>query len=113
MVTIKSFKECTSKDGRSFIILELSGGVEMVQSQQTGKFYATVRKCFIPATFEADTAEALVGTKMEGEIVRVQSEPYDYTVQTTGEVITLQHTYSYQPTKNAVPVGHTQVSEMV
>jgi hypothetical protein len=70
----------------------------MVQSQNTGKFYATVRKCSIPATFDELVAESLVGTQLQGDVVRIISEPYQYTIKNTGEVITLQHSYGYRPT---------------
>jgi hypothetical protein len=91
MVTIKSFKSNLSKDGKQFVSLELTGGLELVQSNNTGRFYATVRRCFIPATFDEEVAESLVGTQIQGEIVRVLCDPYQYTVKDSGEVITLQH----------------------
>ena len=85
-----------ASDGREFISLDLQGEVEMVQSMETGNFYATVRKASIPSTFSEETAKGLVGSKIPGKIVRVESEPYDYTVAETGEVIKLAHRYEYQ-----------------
>lgn len=111
MVTVRSFAKRQSHDGREFITLELVGGLEMVQSQNTGRFYATVRKCSIPATFGEDIATSLIGTKMEGEIVRIPSIPYEYTIKSSGEVVTLQHTYGYQPQPNAATVGNSLVNE--
>lgn len=98
MVTVKSFKTNQSKDGRQFVSLELAGGLEMVQSSNTGKFYCTQRRAFIPATFDEDTAKLLVGSQIQGDIIRVSCEPYMFTVKATGEVITLQHSFGYQPT---------------
>lgn len=98
MVKINAFTKRQSKDGREFLTLEIIGGLEMVQSQNTGKFYATVRKCSIPATFDAEVAASLVGTQLQGEIVRILCEPYQYTIKDSGEVITLQHSYGYRPT---------------
>lgn len=95
MITIIGYALRQSKEGKSFIALQLQGDMEMVQSQETGKFYATARKCFITSTFNESTAQALIGQKMPGTIERVQCEPYEYTVPETGEVITLAHTYSY------------------
>jgi len=97
MVTVKTYQIRQSSDGRSFITLQLEGGLEMIQSQKTGKFYATVRKCSIPNTFDEDTAKGLVGSILPGTIERVAAEPYDYTIKSTGEVITLMHSYGYQP----------------
>src|ERR1017187_9833556 len=84
-----------ASDGKEFIALDLQGDVEMVQSMETGNFYATVRKASIPSTFNEETAKGLIGTKLPGKIVRVESEPYDFTIPGTTEVIQLQHRYVY------------------
>jgi len=97
MVTIVGLRPAKSKDGKEFIALELQGDIEMVQSLETGAFYATARKTSVTSTFSEETARGLIGTKMPGVIKRVQSDPYDYTVAETGEVIKLAHRYEYQP----------------
>lgn len=112
MVTVKSFTKRETKDGRDFLTLELVGGLEMIQSQNTGKFYATVRKCSVPATFDEEVAASLVGTKMPGQIVRIESEPYDYTIKATGEVVTLQHSYGYEPSPSG-EVVHMNQRELI
>jgi len=81
----------------NFMSLELMGDIELVQSQNTGRFYATARRCFISSTFDETTAKSFIGKELPGLIVRVQSDPYDYTVPETGEVISLTHTYTYMP----------------
>ncbi len=43
MVHVKNYALRERKDGETFITLELTGGVEMVQSTDTGRFYATIR----------------------------------------------------------------------
>ena len=105
MVTIKSIKKYLRKDGSEFIALQLEGGVEFVQSQQTGKFYAHVLKSNMPCTFDEQTAEKFIGQSIEGTIMRVSSDPYDYTVPSTGEVIQLAHSYEYQPVDSSTAVG--------
>ena len=96
MVTIANYYVRTSsKDGKQFIALELQGEVELVQSVETGKFYATAKKCSITSTLSEDTAKTLIGTKFPGSIHRVQRDPYDYVVPDTGEIIKLSHTYEY------------------
>lgn len=95
MVTIISFKKSTSKDDKEFISLKVQGGVEAVQSNQTGKMYFTVRTCLVPTTFDEATAQSLIGTQLPGTARRVASEPYQYTVKATGEVITLAHRFVY------------------
>ena len=97
MVTIINFKERQKEDGTQFFVLEIQGGIEMVQSQSTGNFYATAKKAYLPSTFNAITCQALVGTQMEGNVEKVECEPYEYTVQDTGEIIMLSHRYSYVP----------------
>jgi hypothetical protein len=97
MITISGYALRQSKEGKQFVALQLQGDVELIQSMQTGKFYATSKRCSITSTFDEATAKAIVGTKMPGSIERVQCEPYDFTVPETGEVITLMHTYEYVP----------------
>ena len=97
MVKIISFKLSQNAEGKDFVSLKLQGGVEAIQSQQTGRFYLTAKSCYIPSTFDQATAEALIGSEMPGKVSRVDSEAYEYTVKDTGEVITLTHRYEYQP----------------
>ena len=97
MVTVIDYHVRQSKDGKNFISLTLQGNIEMVQSMETGKFYATARKCSVTSTFDEQTASALVGSKMPGIIKRVEASPYDYAIPETGEVIKLAHKYEYAP----------------
>ena len=97
MVKIISYKLSQNTDGKDFVSLKLQGGVEAIQSQQTGRFYLTAKTCYIPSTFDQATAEALIGSEMPGKVSRVESEAYEYTVKETGEVVTLTHRYEYRP----------------
>ena len=97
MVTITNIAIRKTKDGKTFTSLELTGGLEMVQSQETGKFYATVRKCSVPTTFDEQIAKGLIGSSLEGNIVRSEALPYDYTNPDTGEVMTLNYSWTYVP----------------
>ena len=97
MVTVKAAHLRGEGSEKSFVALELSGDLELVQSQNTGRFYATTRRCFIPSTFDIKTAEQFVGKQMPGKIVRVDSDPYDYEIHETGETIRMAHTYEYHP----------------
>lgn len=97
MVTITNYHLRESKEGKPFITLELQGDIEMVQSLETGRFYATARKCSITSTFDEPMAKSLVGKTMQGNIIRKSCEPYEYTVPESGEVIMLSHTYDYTP----------------
>jgi len=95
MVKIIDYKERETDDGRTFFVLEIQGGVEMVKSQETGNYYATIRKTSVPTTFDENTCKAIIGTEMPGTIEKQSCEPYEYTVKETGEVIELSHRYTY------------------
>lgn len=97
MVTITGYVLRQNKEGKTFVSLELSGDIEMIQSSSSGRFYMTAKRCSIPSTFTEETAKLLIGKTMSGRIDRVQTEAYEYTVKETGEVITLVHTYTYVP----------------
>ena len=112
MVTITNYQERTRKDGSNFITLELTGGLEMVQSSNTGNFYATVRKCSIPSTFDESIAKNVIGQQLKGEVVRVESDPYEFLNQRTGELMMLNHTYAYRPEGSVELIGHTRVEEL-
>jgi len=97
MVTVTNYHLRESKDKKPFISLELQGDLEMVQSMQTGRFYATARKCSMSSTFNEATAKGLIGKQIAGAIVRVECEPYDYTIPEGGEIIQLAHRWEYRP----------------
>jgi hypothetical protein len=97
MVTIVDYEIRSSDGGKEFFVLTVQGGIEMVQSKSTNRFYATARKCGIPSTFDENVCQGLVGTQMAGTIEKVSCEPYEYTIQETGEVIDLAHRWEYQP----------------
>jgi len=95
MVTIINFKERQTEEGKVFFVLEAQGGIEMIQSKVTGNFYATAKKAFIPATFDEVTCKALIGTQMQGQIIKEECDPYEYINKESGEVIMMHHRYVY------------------
>lgn len=104
MITVKNYHVREGERG-SYISLELMGGLELVQSSNTGRFYATARTCFVSSTFDEDVAKMMVGKQIAGKIARVQCEEYEYTIPETGEVITLAYRWDYQPEEQEkVPV---------
>jgi hypothetical protein len=102
MVTVANYSVRTNRDGKAFVSLVLQGDLELVQSQDTGSFYATTRSCSISSTFDENTASLMVGKQIPGSIVKEPCETYEYTIPDTGEVIKLSHRYTYshleQPT---------------
>ncbi|MCY1660389.1 hypothetical protein [Chryseobacterium sp. SL1] len=97
MVTIINYKKRQKEDDSIFYVLEVQGGIEMVMSQTTGQFYATSKKASITSTFDEVTCQALIGTQMQGSIIKQECNPYEYTVKDTGEVIVLHHRFVYSP----------------
>ncbi len=97
MVRIVNYQQRESDEGNVFFALIIQGGVELVQSRETNSFYATVRKASISSTFDEETCKALLGTEIPGKIVKLDCEPYDYTIKETGEIIQLSHRYQYVP----------------
>lgn len=98
MVSVTSYQERTSLEGKNYFALELqSDDLELVISKVTGRHYATVRRCWISSTFNEPICKMMIGKTMQGSIVKVTCEPYDYTVPETGEVITRQYRYEYAP----------------
>ena len=95
MVRIINYKQRDREDGTSFFVLELQGGIEMLQSKATGNFYATAKKAFIPSTFDEQTCSALIGTEMDGRIQKEDCDPFTYVIKETGEEITLNHRWVY------------------
>lgn len=97
MVTLVNYKKRTNAEGEDFFALELQGGLSMVQSKETGQFYATAKKTSVTSTFDEEACKELIGTKIEGEIVKVQCEPYTFAIEQTGEEITLDFRWQFRP----------------
>jgi hypothetical protein len=97
MVKVIGFKALENSEGEEFFGLVLQGGIEMVQSDDTGRFYATAKKCTVASTFDGSVCEGLVGEKIPGSIKKVSCEPYDYSIAQTGEVISLSHRWQFVP----------------
>lgn len=97
MVTVSGVETRKNSKEEPFVVLILQGGLEIVTSKTTGKPYATLHKVSIPATFDEGTAKTLIGRQLKGEIQKIDVDPYEYTLKETGEVVTLNHSYSYNP----------------
>lgn len=112
MVTVTNYHTRTTHDGREFITLELQGGLELVVSKTTGQYYATTKKCSIPTTFNDEVAKKLIGTELEGEIVKQDVEPYEFQNPRTGETIMLNYSWVYKLNPQAEPIGSTKIQEV-
>ena len=105
MVTVVDYAIRQRKDGSEFFVLILQGGLSLVQSRNTGNYYATVKRCSIPSTFDEETAKAMVGEQVPGSIQRQSCEEYEFVAQNTGEVVTLDYRWAYVPEGETVENG--------
>lgn len=101
MVTIIGFEKRKNKKKDEFNVLILQGDVETIISKETGKPYLTARKTSIPCTFDDIMAKTMVGKEMQGEILKMDCEEYEFTIPSTGKKIKLAYTYVY----NQEPAG--------
>ena len=97
MVTITGFSLRTTAVGKEFYSLILQGGIEMVKSKATERFYATIKKCSISSTFDEETCKASIGEKIPGSIQKQSCEPYTFVVKETGEILELNYRWAFVP----------------
>lgn len=98
MVKIVDYEKRINQDNlKEFFVLILQGELEIMQSKQSGNFYATARKVSISTTFNEEGCKALMGQEIQGCIEKVSCEPYNYTVEETGEIVSLDYRYVFNP----------------
>lgn len=112
-VTVVDYKSRKNAEGETFYALVLEGDITMVQSRETGSFYATKKQASMTSTFDEDTAASLIGKTLPGKIERVDCQPYEFTIEDSGEVITLSHRYQFIPEGHEVPKPSTLLAAEV
>nr|WP_293303495.1 hypothetical protein [Allomuricauda sp.] len=95
MVRVIDFEARKNDLGESFNVLIVQGGVMPVISKETGKFYMTIKKASVPCTLDSQTCQELIGSNLEGTVIRVETEPYSYTIEETGETVQLDYRHEY------------------
>ena len=95
MVTIIDFVKRRNNKGEEFNALILQSGIEIVKSRETGRYYATAKRTSITSTFDDAMCHSLIGTQIPGSVQRVDTQPYDFTVPGTREVLKLTHRWVY------------------
>lgn len=95
MVKIVDYKSIIKDNGDEFFALTLKGGLEAVKSRVTGKTYFTVRTVNVPCTFNEETCKTVIGTEIEGSIIKIPCESYSYVIQDTGEEIELNYRFEF------------------
>lgn len=97
MVKVKKCSPARGQRRKIFVSLELTGDLELVQSQNTGRFYATTKHCFVSSTLDLETARGCIGQTLPGKIIRVVCQPYEYALPESGQLVILGYRYEYQP----------------
>lgn len=95
MVTITDYKTIENEIGESFNVLVVQGGLQTVKSKVTGRNYFTAKTANVSCTFDEATCKGLIGQQIDGHVKKVEVDPYEYTVPSTGEIITLSHSYRF------------------
>lgn len=95
MVRITDYKNVKKEGGKDFNMLVVQGGIESLVSKKTGRIYFTMRKANVTTTFDEATCKSLIGTELQGTVEKRLCETYEYTVEETGEVLTLTHNWQY------------------
>ena len=85
------------QDGKEFYALILQGGIELVKSKKTERYYATLKKASISSTFDEATCQGSIGQQFPGSIQKQSCEPYTFVVKETGEILELNYRWAYLP----------------
>ena len=85
------------EDGKAFYSLILQGGIDLVKSRKTDRYYATIKKCSISSTFDEATCQASIGQQFSGSIQKQSCEKYSFVVKETGEILELNYRWAYVP----------------
>ena len=95
MVTVKEVKKAENSMGEEFFGLIVQSGAVAVKSKETGRVYFTAKTAFVSTTFDEETATSMIGQEFDGTIKKVETDPYEYTIEETGEVVELSHRWEY------------------
>jgi hypothetical protein len=95
MVQIINYEKRLNSDGEEFNVLVLAGGLEMIKSRSSGRYYATRKESTVSCTMSKDQCKELIGQELPGSIKRVECEGYEITDEKTGEILTVHHRWQY------------------
>jgi uncharacterized protein YchJ len=113
MVRVKEVKKAENSKGEEFFGLIVESGAMSVKSKQTGRVYFTAKTAFVATTFDEQTASSLIGAEFEGSIRKVETEPYEFTIEETGELVELSHRWEYVDPALEMEEQVVQVSDII
>ena len=102
MVRIIDYKTRMNSEGDPFLALVVQGGITLVKSKESGLYYATSKKASLACTFNEETCKSLIGQELDGTVEKVECDPYEYTNEETGELMTLSHRWVFVKTGDTV-----------
>ena len=95
MAKIEKVEKRISADGNVFTSIGL---VQFsTHTSETGKVSLVARRANITSNISPDLLQDQIGLDLPGNIVKVDCQPYDWVNPSTGEVVKLAHTYTFQP----------------
>ena len=95
MVTVKEIKRAKNSSGEEFYGLIVQSGAMAVKSKKSGRLYFTAKTAFVATTFDEETASSLIGVEFEGTIKKIQTDPYEYIIEETGEIVEMTHRWEF------------------
>ncbi|PHN94732.1 hypothetical protein CSC80_05130 [Maribacter sp. 6B07] len=113
MVKVIDYETRLNDLGEGFNVLIVQGGLTPVVSKETGKTYLTVKKASLPCTFDEDTCKEIIGESLEGEILKVECEPFSYINKETGDTITMSYRYEFINKELMLQNEHMVEGEMI
>lgn len=85
MLTVTGIRKNRDDEGNEFISLIIESQLTMVRSK-SGTFYASRKKTSVYSTLDEESARLLIGTKLEGSIVKEPCASYTYTLEDGREI---------------------------
>ena len=100
MLTVTGIRKNKDDEGKEFISLIIESDLTMVKSK-AGTYYASRKKTSVYSTLDEDSARMLIGTKLDGEIVKEPCQPYTYQLD-DGREIEMDYKWVYKESSIAV-----------
>ena len=107
MLTVTGIRRNRDDEGNEWISLILESDLTMVKSK-SGTYYASRKKTSVYSTLDEDSARKLIGTKVEGEIVKESCPPYTYELDDGTEI---EMTYKWVFKEKAIAESQVELFE--
>lgn len=106
MLTVTGIRRNQDEDGNQWISLILESDLTMVRSKN-GTYYASKKKTSVYSTLDEDAARQLIGSRIEGDIVKESCTPYTYETEDGREI---EMDYKWVFVEKAQPVVQAELN---